>query len=66
MTMFSRAFGTELVFVDDDVHRVQTGEGFVAIYSPVEAQTRRIQELLEPFEPKAMHWFQADGVQCLI
>ncbi|HEV1288465.1 MAG TPA: hypothetical protein VNU44_24275 [Bryobacteraceae bacterium] len=66
MSMLSRAFGTEQVFVDDDVHRAQAGEGFVAIYCPEEAQTSRIRELLTPFEPKAMHWYQAGGVQCLI
>src|ERR1035437_5938981 len=66
MTMLSRPFGTEQVFVDDDVHRAQAGEGFVAIYSPGEAQTSRIQESVKPFEPKAMHWYQAGGIQCLI
>jgi len=66
MTVLSRAFGTEQVFVDNDIHSAQAGEGFVAIYSPEEAQTRRIRELLRPFEPKAMHWYQTGGVECLI
>ena len=66
MSMLSRAFGTEQVFVDDDVHRAQAGEGFVAIYCPGEAQASRVRELIEPFEPKAMHWYKPGGVQCLI
>ena len=66
MTMLSRAFGTEQVFADDDVEDAQAGKGFVAIYSPGEAQAARIVELVKPFEPKAMHWYHTGGVQCMV
>jgi hypothetical protein len=66
MSMLSRAFGTEQVFADDDVESAQAGEGFVAIYSPGEAQAARIRELVKPFDPKAMHWYHTAGVECMI
>jgi len=66
MTVLSRAFGTEQVFADNDVQSAQAGEGFVAIYSPGEAQAARMRELVMPFAPKAMHWYHAGGVECLV
>lgn len=66
MSMLSRAFGTEQVFADDDVESARAGEGFLAIYSPGEAQAARIRKLVTPFEPKAMHWYHTAGVECLI
>ena len=66
MTMLSRAFGTEQVFADDDVERALAGEGFLAVHSPDEAVTARIRALVEPFEPRAMHWYEAGGIQTLI
>jgi hypothetical protein len=66
MTVLSRAFGTEQTFADVDVQRAQAGAGFLAIYSPNEAQVFRIRTLVEPFEPKAMHWYFSGGVESLI
>jgi hypothetical protein len=66
MSMLSRALGTEQIFADDDIHRAQQGRGFLAIHSPDEASTHRVRELLTPFQPRAMHWYQAGGVQTLI
>ena len=66
MTMLSRAFGTEQIFVDDDVHQARRGAGFLAIYSPQEAETARVRAILEPFEPRAMHWYQTGCIQSLI
>ena len=66
MSMLSRAFGTEQVFADDHIHSAQEGRGFLAIYSPEQACTRRVQALLTPFEPEAMHWYQAGGVETLV
>jgi hypothetical protein len=66
MSVLSRAFGTEQAFVDADVQRAQAGAGFLAVYSPEEAQASRIRALLEPFKPKAMHWYLAGGVECLV
>lgn len=65
MTMLSRAFGTEQIFADDDAHDAREGAGFLAIHSPAEADAKRIQELLIPFGPKAMHWYLSGGVQIL-
>lgn len=64
--MLSRAFGTEQVFADDDVHRARAGAGFLAIHSPHEADKSRIVALLEPFEPIAMHWYCTGGVESLV
>jgi hypothetical protein len=66
MTMLSRAFGTEQVFVDEDVELAHGGAGFLAIHSLEEHETRRIQAVLEPFEPSAMHWYEAGGIQTLV
>jgi hypothetical protein len=66
MAMLSRAFGTEQVFADDDVQSALAGEGFVAIHSPGEAEAHRIKDLLQPLEPKAMHWYHTAGVECMI
>jgi hypothetical protein len=66
MTTLSRAFGTEQVFADDDVELARSGAGFIAVHSPDEATTQRIKDLLEPFQPRALHWYQSGGVQSLI
>ncbi|HTB12908.1 MAG TPA: hypothetical protein VK752_15105 [Bryobacteraceae bacterium] len=66
MTTLSRAFGTEQIFADDDVEKARTGAGFLAVRSPEEAVANRIRAILEPFEPCAMHWYEAGGVQSLI
>jgi hypothetical protein len=66
MTMLSRAFGTEQLFADNDVQRARAGDGFLAVYSAEEPTTARVRAILEPFEPRAMHWYQAGGIQSLI
>jgi hypothetical protein len=66
MAMLSRAFGTEQTFADADIHRAHAGAGFLAIYSPEQAQASRVRTLLEPFEPRAMHWYLTGGVECLV
>jgi hypothetical protein len=66
MTMLSRAFGTEQVFADDDVERARAGSGFLAVHSPTEAHTARIRELIGPFGPRAMHWYETGCIQTLI
>jgi len=66
MTMLSRAFGTEQVFADTDVERARAGAGFLAVYSPDEAVTARVKAILDPFEPRAMHWYEAGAIQSLI
>ena len=66
MTMLSRAFGTEQLFVDDDVERARAGAGFLAVHSPEASEAAHIRALLEQFEPRAMHWYEAGGIQSLI
>jgi hypothetical protein len=64
--MLSRAFGTEQKYADDDVHRAQAGAGFLAVHSPNEAETGHVKAILEPFEPQAMHWYEANGIESLV
>jgi hypothetical protein len=66
MSTLSRAFGTEQVFADGDIHSAHQGRGFLASYSPDEKCTSRVQELLTPLAPKAMHWYQAGCVETLV
>jgi hypothetical protein len=66
MTMLSRAFGTEQAFADADADFAREGAGFLAIHCPDEVQAKKIQSLVEPFGPKAMHWYEAGGVRCLV
>jgi len=66
MTMLSRAFGTEQSYADDDVHLAQGGAGFLAVHCPDEAAKSRIQAIIMPFGPRAMHWYESGGVQALI
>lgn len=66
MTMLSRAFGTEQVFADHDVENARAGAGFLAVHSKEQAETNRIRALLEPFGPRAMHWYESGGVEALI
>lgn len=66
MTALSRAFGTEQVFADDDAQLAHSRAGFLAVHSKDEATTERIKVLIVPFEPTALHWYQAGGIQSLI
>lgn len=66
MTALSRAFGTEQVFADDDVAFARSGAGFLAVHSPDDATTARVRALVSPFEPRALHWYQSGGIQCLV
>jgi hypothetical protein len=66
MAVLSRAFGTEQIFADHDIKRAQAGAGFLAVYSPEQQETERIHTLLEPFEPRTMHWYQAGCIQTLV
>jgi hypothetical protein len=66
MAMLSRAFGTEQVFADADVASARAGDGFLAIYSAGQTDKTRIQALLTPFEPVAMHWYSPGGIESLV
>ena len=66
MAVLSRIFGTEEVFVDDDIRRAREGAGFLAIYSPEDGESERIRQLFEPFGPVAIQRYMAWGIQRLI
>jgi hypothetical protein len=66
MAPLSRIFGTEEVFVDNDIRRAREGAGFLAIYSPEDAESEPIRQLLDPFGPIAMQRYLALGIQSLI
>jgi hypothetical protein len=66
MTMLSRAFGTEQLFADNDVERARAGAGFLAVYCPDASAAAHIRSMAEPFEPRAMHYYDAGCIQSLI
>lgn len=66
MSELSRIFGTEQTFADDDASRAHSGAGFLAVYSPEEAEGYRIRTLLEPLAPLAMHWYRSGCVESLV
>jgi|ERR1700722_4734350 hypothetical protein len=66
MTMLSRAFGTEQLFADDDVQCARAGDGFLAVYCAEDPTAAKVRAILEPFKARAMHWYQAGGIQSLV
>jgi hypothetical protein len=66
MARLSRAFGTEEVFVDNDIRKAHEGAAFLAIYSPAATESDHIRQALEPFRPIAMQRYLASGIQSLI
>ena len=66
MAGISRTFGTEEVFVENDIRRAREGAGFLAIFSPLEIESGRVCELLKPFGPIAMQRYLASGIESLI
>jgi hypothetical protein len=66
MARLSRGFGTEEVFVDEDIQRAREGAGFLAIYCPAEEDVQRVRDLVLPFGPISMQRYLATGIQSLI
>jgi len=66
MTVLSRSFGTEQVFMDNDIANARTGAGFLAVRSMEESDSAKIRALLVPFQPIAMHWYREYGVECMV
>jgi hypothetical protein len=66
MRRLSRMFGTEEMFVDNDIRRARQGAGFLAIYSPDDAECEWIRHALEEFRPLSMQRYLASGIQSLI
>jgi hypothetical protein len=65
MAMLSRVFGTEQIFADDDVQMARDGAGFVAVFSPTEADEKRIASTIKPYQPIAIHWYRTGGVETI-
>jgi hypothetical protein len=66
MTELSRLLDTEAGLVDRYARWARKGSGFLVAYSPTEADADRIATLLQPFEPRAMHWFTASSIYHLV
>ena len=66
MEGLSRAFGTEAVFVANDVKWARKGAAFLAVYDPLEAESSRIRELVAPFEPISMQRYATGSIESLI
>jgi hypothetical protein len=66
MASISRFFGTEEVFADIDLAKVNEGAAFLATYCPEEQQAERIRDLVLPFEPMAMQLYLPGGIQSLV
>jgi hypothetical protein len=66
MSSISRFFGTEEVFVDIDLARIETGSAFLAVYCRHEEHAERIRDFVMPFEPIAMQLYLPGGIRSLI
>lgn len=66
MDGLSRAFGTEAVFVANDVAWARKGAAFLAVYDPLETESSRLRELVAPFEPISMQRYGAGSIESLI
>jgi len=66
MAQISQTFGTEEVFVHDDIRLAQEGAGFLAIYCPADTEAAHIRQALEPYHPLAMQRYLATGIESLI
>jgi len=66
MSSISRFFGTEEVFVEIDLAKIDAGAAFLAVYCRREEQAERISDLVMPFEPIAMQLYLPGGIRSLI
>jgi hypothetical protein len=66
MSSISRFFGTEEVFVDIDLAKIEACAAFLAVYCRREEHSERIRDLVLPFEPIAMQLYLPDGIRSLI
>jgi hypothetical protein len=63
MGEISRFFGTEEIFVKQDVREAVHGAGFVAVFCPTEAEAGRVNKLLEPYGPVAIRHYWTGGIE---
>ena len=66
LAQISRLLDTEVNLVDRYAHWARTGAGFLVAYSPTEADTEGVSDLLKPLDPVAMHWFMAGYIRHLL
>jgi hypothetical protein len=66
MTEFSRFIDTEATLMDKDIQRARRGAGFVAVHSQNELETKRVRDIIEPFEPISVHWYLPTGIQSMV
>jgi hypothetical protein len=66
MASISRFFGTEEVFADIDLAKIEDGAAFLAVYCRREEHAERIRDLVMPFEPIAMQLYLPGGIRSLI
>jgi hypothetical protein len=66
MASISRFFGTEEVFADIDLAKIEEGAAFLAAYCRREEHAEHIRDLVMPFEPIAMQLYLPGGIRSLI
>ena len=66
MASISRFFGTEEVFADIDLAKLEQGAAFLAVYCPREEQADLIRDAVVPFEPLAMQLYLPGGIRSLV
>jgi len=66
MASISRFFGTEEVFADIDLAKIEEGAAFLAVYCRREEHADRIRDVVMPFEPIAMQLYLPGGIRSLI
>jgi hypothetical protein len=66
MASISRFFGTEEVFADIALAKVEEGAAFLAVYCRREEHAERIRDLAMRFEPTAMQLYLPGGIRSLI
>ena len=57
---------SEVGLIDRYDRLARSGAAFLVVYSPAEAETDRIADLLKPLHPMTMHWFMPGEVRRLI
>ena len=66
MASISRFFGTEEVFADIDLAKIEEGAAFLAVYCRREEHAEHIRDQVMPFEPIAMQLYLPGGIRSLI
>jgi len=62
MREFSRRFGTEASYADDDLAAAKKGAAFVAVHCPTEKLKLEAWKVLEPRRPLVARYYSSGGV----